>query len=112
MNVVPLDQISYEDFAGLVNADFHAWIDAQHSAPLKLAEITPRQVIATGGTKGVSYESFALLFLGAAEQVLPQQIYGLESATLGRFEVFLVPIGRDAHGTQYQAAFNRLIKPA
>jgi hypothetical protein len=112
MNIVPLDQISYENFAGLVNTDFHVWIDAQHSVPLKLSEITPRQVIATGGSKGVSYESFALLFLGSAEQVWPQQIYGLESAALGRFELFIVPIGRDANGTRYQAAFNRLIKPA
>jgi hypothetical protein len=43
---------------------------------------------------------------------LPQRIYGFENESVGRFDLFIVPIGRGAEGIRYQAAFNRLIKPA
>lgn len=52
--------------------------------------------------------AFSLLFQGPAEPVLPQQIYALEQAHLGTFELFLVPIGPDrASGRmRYEAIFN------
>jgi hypothetical protein len=36
---------------------------------------------------------------------LPQRIYRIEHATLGAFDLFLVPIGPDAQGLRYQAVF-------
>jgi hypothetical protein len=38
--------------------------------------------------------------------VLPQQIYSLDHASMGRLSIFLVPIGADAGGTQYEAIFS------
>jgi hypothetical protein len=51
-------------------------------------------------------EPFSLVFAGPAAPVLPQSIYRLENDDLGALEIFLVPIGRDAGGTRYEAAFN------
>ena len=48
---------------------------------------------------------FSLVFLQPGGDVLPQQIYAFEHDELGRFEIFIVPIGRDADGVQYEAVF-------
>jgi hypothetical protein len=37
--------------------------------------------------------------------VLPQQIRRVEHPSLGSMEIFLVPIGPDASGMQYEAVF-------
>ena len=48
---------------------------------------------------------FSLVFLEASGDVLPQQIYPFDHDELGRFEIFIVPIGRDADGVRYEAVF-------
>ena len=111
MNTVPLEQLGFESFAGLLKTKFRVWVDAQDSLELELCEITPRRVSPTGGARSQTYESFALEFLGPADRLLPQRIYCFESAAIGRFELFIVPVGRDPDGTRYQATFNRLVKP-
>ena len=111
MNIVPLDQIDFEFFASRVNTKFRVWIDASDSLELTLSEIAPRLVSTTGGANRQTYENFALGFLGPAERLLPQRMYWFESAGLGRFELFIVPVGRDANGVRYEATFNRLVKP-
>lgn len=111
MNIVPLEQLSFESFSGLVKTNFRVWVDPQDSLDLELCEITPRRVSSSGGGRSLTYESFALEFLGPANRLLPQRIYWFESAPIGRFEMFIVPVGRDENGTRYQATFNRLVKP-
>ena len=49
---------------------------------------------------------FSLLFRGPAQPLLPQAIHTLGHADLGSLAIFLVPLGRDAGGTLYQAIFN------
>jgi hypothetical protein len=111
MNTVPLEQLNFESFAGLAKTRFRVWIDAQDSIDLELCEVTPRRVSSTGGVRSLTYEHFALEFLGPADRLLPQRMYWFESAAIGRFELFIVPVGRDQTGTRYQATFNRLVKP-
>ena len=48
---------------------------------------------------------FTITFRGPADPVLPQRIYKLEHPTLGTFEIFIFPIGRDEAGTTYEAVF-------
>jgi hypothetical protein len=110
MNAVPLDQLNFEVFAKLVKTRFHVWMDAQNTLDLELSEITPPRVVSTAGAKHLAYENFALVFLGPADRLLPQQMFWFESAAIGRFELFIVPISRDQNGTRYQATFNRLVK--
>jgi hypothetical protein len=110
MNTVPLEQLSFESFAGLVKTEFRVWVDAQDSLNLELTEITPMRISSTGGTNRLTYESFALVFLGPADRLLQQRIYWFESVSVGRFELFIVPVSRDPNGVRYQATFNRLVK--
>lgn len=51
---------------------------------------------------------FSLIFTGPLQPILPQSIYPLEHPTLGRQEIFIVPIGADASrsGMRYEAVFN------
>jgi hypothetical protein len=37
--------------------------------------------------------------------VLPQRNYRFEHADIGAFEMLIVPVGRDAQGTSYEAVF-------
>lgn len=48
---------------------------------------------------------FTLIFLGPMDYYLPQGIYRIEHAVLEPFEIFLVPIGTDQRGMQYEAIF-------
>ncbi|MEW6021171.1 MAG: hypothetical protein AB1807_03415 [Pseudomonadota bacterium] len=49
---------------------------------------------------------FSLGFRGPAAPQLEQGTYTLDHAVLGTLAIFLVPVGRDAGGVQYQAIFN------
>jgi len=48
---------------------------------------------------------FSLVFRGPLEPVLPQRIYRFEHDELDAFDLFIVPIGPDETGTQYEAVF-------
>jgi hypothetical protein len=109
MKDTPLDRLTCADFTAQTKTIFRVPVDARDWVELELTEVTPARVSETGGAKSVAYENFALLFLGPADRLLPQGIYWFESVTLGRFELFIVPVGRDAKGIQYQALFNRLV---
>jgi Domain of unknown function (DUF6916) len=52
-------------------------------------------------------EQFALLFRGDENTIHPQQTYKVEHDAIGPFDLFLVPIARDAEGTLYEAVFHR-----
>lgn len=49
---------------------------------------------------------FSLIFIGTAEQFLPQKLYELRHPIMGQVTLFLVPVGKDERGIQYQALFN------
>jgi hypothetical protein len=52
-------------------------------------------------------ECFVLKFRGT-ETLLRQDTYRIEHAVLGRFELFLVPAGKNKQGSYCQAVINRL----
>jgi hypothetical protein len=49
--------------------------------------------------------SFRLLFRGPFEPILAQAIYPFEAGDFAS-EIFIVPVGRDDSGTEYEAIFN------
>ena len=55
-------------------------------------------------------EQFSLRFRGDRASVYPQRIYAMKHDSMGEFELFLVPVGRDDSGTFYEAVFNRVIQ--
>jgi GNAT superfamily N-acetyltransferase len=54
-------------------------------------------------------EQFSLIFTGVASPWLQQGLYTLVHPQMRECELFLVPIGPDAAGMRYEAAFSRLI---
>jgi len=50
-------------------------------------------------------EPFILLFRGPHSPVLPQRIYAFDFSELGTLEIFIVPVGPDGTGMQYEAIF-------
>jgi hypothetical protein len=57
------------------------------------------------GRQGAGRMPFSLVFRGPLEPVLPQRIYRFEHHELGAFDLFIVPIGPDETGMQYEAVF-------
>jgi hypothetical protein len=92
--------MSLQHFAGTVGEDFALDLGTA-SMTLALIEAKPL-VHHPGGMR----QPFSLVFRATSPVVLPQKIYPLVNATLGRHGIFLVPIGRDAAGVLYQAVFN------
>jgi hypothetical protein len=92
-----MEQLRWSDFAGGEGTVYHIDVDG-NQLPLTLetaAELPP-----SGRAEG----SFRLEFRGPGEPILPQAIYRFrrdhESA-----DIFIVPVGRDARGTLYEAVF-------
>jgi hypothetical protein len=56
--------------------------------------------------KQAGRECFVIKFKGT--RPLAQNTYRIEHDALGKFELFLVPAGRDRKGSYYQAVINRL----
>jgi hypothetical protein len=100
----PLDTIGYYNrstFAGHVNTEFRVHLGQSKVSRIKL--------VAVRDVPGASQESFSLLFSGAKGKGFPQKTYKVEHAALGKFSLFLVPVGmRTRSGPEYfEAVFNR-----
>ena len=89
-------------FAENLHTKFLVRVDEDRTVELELTQITE-------SNSAPNYEQYALVFRGPADVYLPQQIHPLEHQRLGTMSVFLVPIGRDEHGFEYEAIFNRII---
>lgn len=85
--------------------------DALPAGSLSLEHLGHRievQVVETRDLPPISprQNPFALVLAGPSSPMLPQGIYGLLHPLHGRLELFMVPVGRDAHHTRYELIFN------
>jgi len=91
-------------FARHVGTSFHASAEEFGAMELELTkvEMLSSSRLVSGGN------SFSLMFFAAAGVSLPQGLYALEHADLGRLDVFLVPLGPEKSGPRmrYEAVFN------
>lgn len=101
-----LDQLKDTDFSAHLNQTFR--IQLEDSDPLELELVD----VALMGSKedfdpevtGRRYP-FSLVFRGPQAPLLPQQVYPIEHETMGRLELFLVPVHPDRQGNRYEAIF-------
>src|SRR5688572_23279165 len=103
----PENLLKLEAFLPLVGSAFRVELD--QPVELKLISATPltlHEPLETRPDIARRRIPFSLLFVGDARIILPQRIYRMENDVLGALDIFLVPIGRDAGGTQYEAIFN------
>ena len=101
-----LDSFSYATFSDHLGETFRLRIDDDRTVDLVLTTATDLADHDWGYPETASRRTpFSIVFIGPAEFVLPQYNYRLESDTLGAFDLFIVPIGRDAAGVKYEAVF-------
>jgi hypothetical protein len=104
-----------DSIGGLSRSGFQAALQTRfrlrsHADPH--IELVLVEVRAVGSACGdAEAGSFAILFHGPADPLLPQRTYFFEHDTLGSFELFIVPIGRDQEGCRYEAVFNHQSSP-
>ena len=96
-----LETLTFGDFSGRVGEEFR--LGEAGVAGLTLVEVTD---LARPEAPGPRRSPFSLVFRGPMKPVLAQRTYALEHASLGRLEIFIVPIGPDASGMRYEAIFN------
>ena len=98
-----IEKITKEMFRESLNTKFRLRVETPDPLEIELIELT--ESISTP-----KHEQFALLFRGPQNLYLPQMIYHVEHEKLGEFDLFLVPVGRDQNGFQYEAVFNRFLE--
>lgn len=95
------DVLTFQEFSRRVNTLFRIQFAG---APGEEAEL-----VSCSGKDLAGVESFSLLFRVRQQQPYPQKIYAVEHDELGKFEIFIVPVSRDADGVCYEAVFNRMV---
>lgn len=105
---VGLDNLSVEAFAGRLNTVFVARDQAGGAVALRLGLVDLGNEAAGAAPAPDAQEKFSLLFTGDSSQPLPQNTYIFEHPQLGRFEMFIVPVGRaNEQCCAYEAVFDR-----
>lgn len=97
---------TYDDFADHVGEQFRVRLPEAHALELVLSDVTAGGETGGGtGPDGATRQQFSLLFRGPAEPQLSQGLWELEHDEMGELALFLVPLGPDADGPRYEAAF-------
>jgi hypothetical protein len=113
MNTMIPDPLKLETFSSLLKTRFRVYPDTANFIELELVEAT--EIHSRGKTSPAGkvpvQESFSLMFNGPENRLLPQRIYLFEHDRMGRFDLFIVPVGQKSGFIQYQAIINRLVKP-
>lgn len=101
-----LDRLTQAIFAPLVGKRFVLHETDSKTVEIELIQATTLPPHPGRGGQLPQREPFSLWFRGPRAVVLPQRIYPLEHESLGRLDIFLVPIGPDEAGQRYEAIFN------
>lgn len=101
----PLGYLKREHFEPFINTSVRVWNEEGSRAVVWLREAADlKNQVNTG--RGYAGESFRLSFDSARRTDLAQGTYHFEHESLGRFSLFLVPIG--GSGVHYEAIINRV----
>ncbi len=101
-----LDEVTTDLFQTHLGSSFY--IHHESSSPLTVMLVEATSLRPPGEVRPVpkKREPCSILFRGPLEPVLPQQIYQIQHESLGRMDLFLVPVGPDEEGMLYEAVFN------
>lgn len=101
----PLTYLTSKHFEPFVNTFVRVWTDDKRAVQLELIEVKELQH-SSNDKRGLSGESYSLLFQSAGKIKLPQETYRIEHDALGALSLFLVPVGLE--GNRYEAVINRI----
>jgi hypothetical protein len=96
------DLLEHHVFAGLLNTKFRVVVDSPDVVELELVEVSENKVTS-------HQEYFTIIFSGAPDQFLGQGTRSLQHDKMGTIDLFLVPVGKDESGIQYESVFNRIL---
>lgn len=96
-----IETATIETFSQLTNKKFVMHFGDSQSTALELVNV------ADVGSSDRQIQ-FSLVFVGRNAPVM-QGIYRLDHDELGALDLFLVPIGMDQNGVQFEAIFNRIL---
>lgn len=96
-------KLTEEEFSRHLNTKFRVRADTPEPFELELTEVKGRP---SGPQEQQGMERFSAFFRGPAHLQLTQQTVPLTHERMGDFDLFLVPVGRDAEGFTYEAVFN------
>ncbi len=96
-----LAELTHTHFEPLVGSTFRLRLNAAESLPLVLTQMR----VASQPPAADLRRGFSLIFGSALPGHVPQHTYTLEHPALGALDLFIVPIGPNADGMQYQAVF-------
>lgn len=106
-----IEEISFRHFAIHVNTPFLVSQGSRTMAALQLVEASLDAEPSFGRTSAAEdahNEKFSLLFIGEERAELSSGTYDFEHEGIGRFEMFITPVGLAQPGLRrYQAVFNR-----
>ena len=108
---VSLDRLGFSTFARLVGSQFHVY-QGLATVKLELVEASAGRgyLPRSRAARMFEPEEFSLIFRGGKDQLLEQDTYPFAHEQIGRFVMFIGPVGvPDAvtGGRYYQAIFNR-----
>jgi hypothetical protein len=95
------EQLSRDNFAAHLNSAFRVQDALGEAREIELIELRD-------GRASARQEQFSLTFRGPRDQFLGQGTFPVAHPVLGRFDLFLVPVGQEVDGFLYEAVFNRL----
>jgi hypothetical protein len=91
-------------FAEHLGETFRAVVEPENQLELELVEV---EVLGSAPPQDPPRrESFSIVFRGPKDNALAQGTFRMEHDEIGGFDIFLVPIGEDQDGRQYEAIFN------
>lgn len=98
------DQLKKSGFETALNSEFRisALDDSGAASHLLLSELRTRSA-------PIGHEQFSLFFRGPLEPLLPQGTYRFQHPELGEMPLFMVPIGKEDSGYQYEVCISRTI---
>lgn len=103
---IMLDEVTTDLFEAHLGSSFYIHHDSGLPLTVKLIEATPLTTSGEARSVPTKREPCSIIFRGPLEPVLPQQIYRIQHDSLGRMDLFLVPVGPDEEGMRYEAVFN------
>jgi len=95
--------LTHEEFSKHVNTKFRIHVNETEAIEAQLTHVS--ELLASP-----QQERFSIVFRASNEPFLGQGTRRFEHDQMEAFDLFIVPIGRNEEGTDYEAVFNRLVK--
>jgi hypothetical protein len=102
-----LAELTYEKAKAIEGTVFTIDLPDGTSIELKFDEALPFEVRQQQRRRGAApkRDPFSMYFVGPVSPILPQAIYCLRGESTTIEKLFIVPVGQNERGTEYEAAF-------